>query len=426
MIIICEPQCKGISHEKFNSGFIYGLRLAFPAEKILFFSHASHIQAIQKILIQDGTAVKNIEYVPIRYGDPFSLTGIPRYYRVLHRLFSAALKNGSDKVFFLSYSPLILYLIKKLKQKSKFLSMKFTFVLHGGFENIVPPADKVGRISLREKKINDVSGAEKMSEISFYELASKLTKKIKLFFAKPLQSASANIFEEKKMLLWQHSNDFRYIALGPHVRENAKKYIDVDNLNMHTIVLPTTFEAMNPQPKNDHIKFGIFGYGNSLMLYNIAVLLSERAIKNNYEIRIIGMDNRGIASFPNITCPGAGRVLDRTEMKKYAEDIDVFLILYDKDRYLVTCSGSIMESLSHSKPILHFNNDCINAFNTIQDPIGFRCDSLNEFADKMESMIENYKDYVPQLEKFRKNISNVRNKYSIENSVNNFKNSFIW
>ena len=426
MIIICEPQCKGFSHEKFNSGFIYGLRLAFPEEKIIFFSHLSHIKAIQNILIHDNVVIGNIEYVPIRYGNPFSFTGIPMYYLVFSKVFSTALRMGTDKIFFLSYSPVILYVIKRLKQKSKFIKMKFTLVLHGGFESIAGMEQKPAGIALREKRIPNTSVLKRIGQARFGELFRKGVKILARSLNGPWKSVSERTFGEKEMLLWNHSSDFRYIALAPHVIENAAKYMDVNALNIYAVTLPTVFEKLMPQPENKYIRFAVFGYGDSLMLYNIAKILSGRSLKSNYEIRIIGMDSRGTEGFTRITCPSPGKGLDRADMKKYAQDIDVFLILYGQDRYRLSCSGSILESLSYSKPILHFRNDCINTFDTAQEPIGYTCSDLEEFVNKMQHMIENYGSYLPEFLKFRENIMKLRSKYSIENSSSEIKRSFTW
>ena len=67
MIIICEPLCKGVSHEKVNSGFIYGLSLAFPDEKMRIYADASHIEAIRNILDHDNVSISRIEYRPVKF-----------------------------------------------------------------------------------------------------------------------------------------------------------------------------------------------------------------------------------------------------------------------------------------------------------------------------------------------------------------------
>ena len=118
MIIICEPQCKGMSHEKVNSGFIYGLRLAYPEQKILFFAHASHIQAIKEIFELDNIMIDHIEYRSIKFNanKAYNIFGIIRYYFLFQGIFKELLYLKVSKIIFLSQNPIILFTIKKLKQ----------------------------------------------------------------------------------------------------------------------------------------------------------------------------------------------------------------------------------------------------------------------------------------------------------------------
>ena len=431
MIIICEPAARGLTHEKVNSGFIYGLHLAYPQETIRFYADATHIEAIKNILDYDKIIIDNIEYIPIKFQYNYSIRGLFTYYSLFNKMFSDVLENRVNKIFFLSFKPPILYAIKKLKQKSKFRKMKFTFVLHGSFDTVANEYDKPIGLSLPIKKMKN----KYIIEIKYKLQIIRQTKIIDLpkvviapFINRfmPWQLISNKLFTNRKMLLWKHSDDFKYISLSPHIITNAEKYIDTKKLNMYTVVLPTFFVEPTPQPNNEYVKFAIFGYGNPLMLHNILVKLSQKELKQPYEIRIIGMDNKGTDGFPNVTCPSPGKRLDRSEMEKYAKDIDVFLILYDITRYRLSCTGSILESLSYTKPILHFNNDCINAFNKHDNPIGICCNTLEEFVYQMEDIIENYEAYIPQFQTFRKNILKLRNEYAIENSLTQLKDSFTW
>lgn len=428
MIFICEPTCTGLSHEKFNSGFIYGLSLAYPREAIRFYADITHIEAIKNILINDKIIIKNIEYIPIKFRDLYSISGMLTYYSLFNKMFRDVLETGTNKIFFLSFTPAILYVIKKLKQKSKFLNMKFTLVLHGSFENIANGYDKPAELSLPIKKIKNKYIIQRIGQTKFIDLPRKARMAITPFINRfmPSQLIFTKLFTDRKMLLWKHSSDFKYIALSPHVIKNAVNYIDVKDLNIHTVVLPTVFAEPTSAPNNEYVKFAIFGYGNPLMLHNIVIQLSQKKLKKRYEIRIIGMDNRGTESFPNITCPSPGKVLDRSEMEKYAQDIDMFLILYDISRYQLSCSGSILESLSYTKPILHFNNDCINTFNKPENPIGICCNSLEEFVSKMEDIIENYEMYIHEFQTFRNNILKLRDECAIENSLTQLRDSFTW
>jgi hypothetical protein len=430
MILICDPLCRDVSHEKFNSGFIYGLSLAYPQEAIRFYADITHIEAIKKILTHDKIFINNIEYIPIKYRDLYSIRGMLTYHSLFKKMFYNVLEMGENKIFFLAFSPTILYVIKKLKQQRDFMKMKFTFVLHGNFENIANGYDKPEELSLPIKKMKNrhITEIKYKFQVIRQTKFKDLPKVIKPFIDQfmPWQLISTKLFTENKMLLWKHSNDFKYISLSPHIITNAERYIDTKELNMHTVVLPTVFADPTPRPNNEYVKFAVFGYGNPLMLHNILVQLSQRELKQPYEIRIIGMDNKGTDGFPNVTCPSPGKRLDRSEMEKYAKDIDVFLNLYDITRYRLSCTGSILESLSYTKPILHFNNDCINAFNKHNNPIGICCNSLDEFVCKMEDIIENYEAYIPEFQKFRKNILKLRNECAIENSLTQLRDSFTW
>jgi len=431
MITICEPTCRGVSHEKFNSGFIYGLSLAYPQEAIRFYADTTHIEAIKNMLTHDKIVIDNIEYIPIKFRDVYSIRGMLTYHSLFKKMFSDVLKIGTNKIFFLSFSPTILYVIKKLKQRHDFIKMKFTLVLHGSFDNIANGYDKPTGISLPIKKMKNQSIIEikyKLRIIRQTKIIDFPEMVIKPFIDRfmPWQLISTKLFTDRKMLLWKHSGDFKYICLSPHIITNAERYIDTKELNLHTVVLPTFFVEPTPQPNNEYVKFAVFGYGNPLMLHNILVQLSQKKSKKPYEIRIIGMDNKGTDGFPNVTCPSPGKRLDRSDMEKYAKDIDVFLILYDMSRYRLSCTGSILESLSYIKPVLHFNNDCINAFNKHDNPIGICCNSLGEFVNKMEDIIENYEAYIPEFQTFRENIMKLRNEHAIENSLTQLKDSFTW
>ncbi|WP_214044333.1 hypothetical protein [Methanomethylovorans sp.] len=428
MIIICEPIARGTTHEKFNSGFIYGLRLAYPHEKIRFYADITHIEAIKKIMDHDKIMIEDIEYVPVKFKGLYGIRGILTYSSLFNKILSDAIEAKVNKIFFLSFNPTILYVIKKLKRKIKFNKMKFTFVLHGSFETIANGYDKPTQLSLPIRKIKNQNDVKYKLQIIRQTKLTELPMVISPFIDRfmPWHWTYKRIFTDRRMLQWNHSPDYRYIALAPHIKRNAEKYIDIKKLNMYTVVLPTVFKEPSAQPDNEYVKFAIFGYGNPLVLHNILVQLSQKDIKRQYEIRIIGMDNRGTAGFPNVTCPSPGKRLDRSEMEKYAEDIDIFLILYDKTRYRLSCTGSILESLSYTKPILHFDNDCINTFNMPDGPIGICCDSLEEFVCKMEDIIENYEAYRLEFQNFRKNILKLRKECAIENSVATIKESFTW
>lgn len=421
MIIICEPICKGISHEKVNSGFIYGLRLAFPDEKIRVYAAATHIMAIKDILKHDNIFISDIEYRALYFVGSSSVLSIINYAFSFFRMFSEVIALNQLRVFFLSFSPEMLYIVKVVKRFSKFSQLKFAIVLHGAFENIaddLPLASAISlvRNSLPNSKENGILRRLRRTNIKAIpkKIIRFMASKIPVF---PEFDFIKEFFSVKCIMEWRHSADFRYVTLSPHILLNAEKFIDLNKFDFYTVVLPTNFVDVTDPPDNEFVKFAIFGYGNSLVLHNIAYALEKKNIVNKYEIRVIGMDNRGTEEFANVSCPCPGRVLLRNEMEKYAVDIDIFLILYDKTKYRLSCSGSILESMSMVKPVVHFDNDCINEFNKTTLPIGFRCYSFDEYVDKLADIIENYAAYRLTLTEYRENILKQREMLSIQKSA---------
>lgn len=423
MIIICEPLCRNFSHEKVNSGFLTALSLAYPEETLCLHAHLDHIEALKSILLHDSITLNNIQYVPTKFGETSGIFGWMMNFFIFTSIFHNSIRYGNRKLFFLSYNASLLFILKCLKLRRCFTSLNFALVLHGSFENIAP----------KPHSISDIPPAPVIRKPVADRIRAITLKKLALFCKMHIDRRfkfwhflSKALFQEKKMLLWQHTSAFRYICLAPHVMSNAKKYIDTDTSNMQTLVMPINFSSPKPPPQNSNVKFATFGYGNSKMLYQLLLSLSSLPLKNSYEIRVIGMDSKGTEGFSNVVAVSPGKPLTRADMEAYARDIDIFLILYEKDRYRLSCSGSIFESLSYSKPILHLANECIDAFNRPTTPIGYSCDTIDALAHKMAEIIDSYPEGHTELTTFRENIMDARKTYSIENSVTTLREIFTW
>jgi hypothetical protein len=114
------------------------------------------------------------------------------------------------------------------------------------------------------------------------------------------------------------------------------------------------------------------------------------------------------------------------EMEAEATDIDVFMMLFDESRYRVTCSGVLFEALSLVKPIIHFQNECVDEFNTAQTPIGIRCITFKDYIDAIIDIIENYNERQDDLARFRSGILRRREALIAENLEDAVKQSFNW
>ena len=423
MIVVCEPICKSFSHEKVNSGFLLALRLAFPDEIIRVYADDSHAASLAEILRNDRREIGNLEFRPIHFATSYRPLDIFRYLRLLRRVCLESKSVGVKRIFFLSYNPVILFILKVLKWSSSLRDMGFTLVLHGEFEEIaddalpsqVPPLPRSGL-------------ASRIRKVGFWRLPAMAIlhawRKFNGSLQTGLRSAAARLFPLKRMLQWRHSPAFRYVALSPHIVANAGKYVDCAWLNMHVVAMPIVFADPWPQPRNPHPRFAVFGYGDSAMLHHLLEGLSSSAVAGQpYEVRIIGMDDRGVEGFANVSTPSRGKPMTREEMEAHARDIDAFMILYTSERYRLSCSGSIFEALSYMKPVLHFRNDCVDEFDRKDSPIGLRAESIGEFVANMASIIEDYPKFLLDAETYRSNILRRRAEYGMETSIEQLRQS---
>ena len=425
MIHVCDLLCPGMSHEKVNSGFIYGLRLAFPDEKIKIYADQSHIDAIINVSNNDGITINNLAFCPVSITSELNLFYRSKCYFQIRNILKQVIASGENKIFFLSFNSIILKIIKKLKYDASFFGVKFALVLHGNFEELaesdstpnlltVPPSSLKNRL----KHHSLISLPEKMMKLINRKLLGIYHNRVVPLFIKPLVL--------KDLLYLDHSNDYRYIALSKHVVDNARKYIDVEKLNIFVITMPTIFSPVVRIEQNQYPKFAIFGYGNSIMSHQILTKLSSLSLTNPYEIRNIGMNNIGLEGFSNVTLTSNGDRLSRSDMESHVRDIDIFLILHPNNTYKLCCSASIFEALSYLKPILHFDNDCINTYNTRRMPIGLSANTIEEFVDNMVNIIKNYDAFLSDRDNFIINIKKLRDDYSIEKSKQDIVNIFSW
>jgi hypothetical protein len=424
MIAVFEPSARGASHEKVNSAFLSCVQLAYPGEQIRFFASPSHIAAIQKVASIDGEDLSAVEYAPLAMGDPTGLPQFLRYRGQIRTVFEQALAAGSPRVLFLSASPLVQFQAKRLLAEPRYSTINICIVLHAAFEQIA--TDQVTPLPIRNAAPpRNVSLI--IRERGWLAVLRAAVRRIARGLNLPATlwtTISDRLFQTHAIMEWRHSKKVRYIALSPHIVENARKYIDVDKMNIGVVTLPTSFRPYGLHFSTDYPRFAVFGYGNSPMLSAVLQQLDERRITRPYEIRIIGMDNRGTEGFANINAISPGKFMDRLDMERHVSDIDMFLILYDRSRYRLSCSNAVLEALSYFKPILHFTNDCVNFFNRPDTPIGYEVSDVAAYADRMADLIENFSARRSEFETFGANIARQRERYRLDNLAMDFKVAF--
>jgi hypothetical protein len=432
MIFVCEPTCKGSAHEKVNSGFLTALSLAFPSEKIRFYAEATHLTAIKATLTRDQVFLESLEAVPVDLPESNYGSVHQGYSNLFERIFRDVIASAESKVFFLSFSCESLYAVKEMKQHATFSKLKFNFVLHGIFEAVARDSLSDSKIVFPYKSLPQRTLLNRLWRANYRELPKKLWQTL----TKPAASSQTSTGEYqrvtariKDLLEWRPSPDYRYITLSQHATRNASQFIETDDVHIFTVPMPINFGAARlRETRNEFAKFAVYG-GNAdpLPLYNVAKVIAESNVTSRYEIRVISKNKNGSEGIPNVTHVGRwGHSLSRIEMEEQVEDIDFLLLLCDENQYRLTCSGVVFDALSLVKPIVHFDNECINQFNTEIASIGVRCYSFDEYVKCLIDIINNYGVYKDKINKFRDGLLYQRQVFAIEKAIDALRLSFRW
>ncbi|MBC7428128.1 MAG: hypothetical protein H7336_05925 [Bacteriovorax sp.] len=435
MIWVCEPLCRSFSHEKVNSGFLYSMSLAYHDEKIIFLSHKSHLKSISDILKHDNVKIENLEYREIPFKQAGTFYSFICYFFQLYFILSSVIRSGENKIFFLSYSAPLLWIVKKLKSGfSKFQNLNFLIVLHGSFENIntevVAQSAPVfnGTVNAIGPGNRLSSKLRKVASTSPKNIIKKIINRITDYLVRVMSfwpQISESLFIEKNIVGFNNAG-FRYLALSPYIIENAYKILDPRHIDIRYIYMPIVFAKEKVEINNKHLKVATFGYGNSKKLSEVSNYISNSREIFSFEIRVIGMDNRETEGFSFVSTPCLGRPPSREEMESLAKDIDFFIILYDKHKYRLSCSGSIYEALSYRKPIIYLDNECINFYNVEAGVIGINCENTKEIAETILKLSDNFEESRIMINAFIQNIDLVREKVRIENNFRLLKEAYTF
>ena len=413
MIAVCELNCAWTSHETPNAGFVAALTKCFHGEKIAFYAEKRHLNIVSGILSKKGIDTSMVRFQPVfaagSHGLPLSLYSCFRVLREIKR-------NNCDKVLFLSVDPLQEYLCKKLCVIF-FKRINCSFVLHGELDNFTCSHGTVTPVIIEKKTL-----FERLRNKSFFYICSNVWIVLcNILKRSYLRFGRIRLDIRKALLLHQETGRFNHIVLSPFIKARFSEYIDTSKLNIYAIVMPAVFPVKKPlRPINSYLKFGIFGYGNSGLLQRLNMVLAELDIRKKYEIRIIGMDGRGIEDYPNVTHP-IPRVLTRDEMEELTQDIDMQMILYEDFRYQLSCSAAIIEAHSYAKPVFYLKNECIDEFNPPEKPIGIRCSDVKEMAEEIHRIVENYDIFQSELQQYYENILFHRERIDIMNNLHVLK-----
>ena len=427
MIYFYEPLCKKNSHEVCNAGFLDLFLKAFPNEKIIFYSHETHMLCIKHELSLNNKLRKyNLSFKKISLSNEENFWSFIEKYFFLLKEKKKWEKKLNNKIIFLSYSKSLLKILKLLFREGSQARISLLLVTHGFLEEIN-----------KNRSFINPRDNFKNPELFFIKLINKITsptillnlvyRKTKEIFLRYLSIPYLLILPNLKVLLTSFNPPFcRYILHSEHIQKELNNYKELKSLNTSVIPMPVIMKNMSFAVIKRKTIFGIIGYGLPGAILKLLNLLDRKCISGDYEIRLIGMQpsttlfekySKVIVSRSSVN----NNNLTRSEMESDIKDVNIQIILYPNNSYKLSQSLSIFEALRYNKPIIHLNNPCINPYNDLKNPIGLKCQTLEGMANTIKKLVEN-KNYTSNLLKiFEKNLANVRNQYSINTSIARLK-----
>ena len=91
---------------------------------------------------------------------------------------------------------------------------------------------------------------------------------------------------------------------------------------------------------------------------------------------------------------------DTKKYMKLLDLIDIFLLPYEKNQYLYSGSGFIIDALLLEKPIIHSNGIAMKDLTAFQNTIPF--ENKTEFPIAVLKIIDNYQKYVENTKSAKK------------------------
>ena len=404
MISVIEPLCKNITHERLNKAILYYTSIFNKKDNITFYADKSHIK-----IIKDSLEFKNVSYKKIL------LNFFPSYFSIIFYLiflFFFIKENKDKKIIFLSFDNYLLislnFLIKYIYKKKK---LKIYLVIHGLIEEI------------KEKKNNNLDLPIKKNPFfkrNFYKIF-KLNKLIFKFLQAIKYICSAIFFFEiinnlnniKKTISRIEKSAFIFISLSKHATKALKNQSVTKNIKIKTITFPFLFYK-NKKIKNKFLKFAVYGHGQLLLMNNLINYLNNSKINKPYQFKIISM-NQNLLYNKNLIL-SKNLPMSSYEMDSLSNDVDFFIILYEKEEYRFCCSASIIEAIRLEKPILYLDNPCINSFDSKKFPLGIRCRNLEQLSKVLVNNINFYEEKQKLRFFFKTNIKKLKYKMLKENA----------
>lgn len=399
-IAVCEPQCKGASHESFNSAYLLALCKTYPDVEFCYFAYSTQIESIKKIYADKNIIIENLKFDTIVFDDVICGSSKKNFKNTVKKIDIYLSDEVKKCIFFTSTHPYYLYILKDMEYYC-------CSIIHGGLEELnEQEAKRKDKNPLSIKRLIRHPRSTLINEFNWLKTTPR-----KQFLDKHYNHK----FGYLEAFGFCPKDKFSFVFLSHHIIENLSKLMTIQENFYYVPLLEIPPERVKLQAHN-FPKFAVYGYGAANNLFSeLASLVSDELIDYQYEIRNIGM-----RVYPgcenNSKVVQLGRFLSKKEMEEQFEDIDFMLNFYTKDSYKFTMSGSVLETITYERPAIYISNDCYNSYNTPYK-FGIECDTVKTMASEVIRIVKNWDTFGTEYSEYLLNVKKKKEEVSIEKNI---------
>lgn len=392
MIHVVDTNSAEHTHVVFNASMIQVLMRAYPVLPIAFYAGGPHqIQVTKYLSTQEK---KRLQLIPTEEKKPGS-GKLRKAFKVIAnlifdgllfwRIFSRTKGTESDKIIVLKAHPTSILLIKTLKRI--YTRVEAMVVIHGEIEFIY------------------------FTNNAWEREMAYLYKRIIRTPAPNFRYILLNKISKSKLVLDQH--------LKSH------EIIEINHPYPYSKTIPTKI-SQAPLPITVAHVGGLSIRKNAHQVYSLAELLAGPIAAGQLRFVSIGSIDEDAAPYRNtlvsdFTHGKKGGYISRQIFVEEIRKIDYAVFFYRPNQYIFRASGSIMDVIDFTKPIIALRHPFFDYLTSQVGNIGFLCADLGEMAEILSRIGKRDTEVISKYDEQSANLDKFKQMYGTEFIANDFK-----
>jgi hypothetical protein len=348
-ILLCEPQCEGFMHSRYNAALIETVSLARPGAQILFLGERAHVAAVQdELTCAESKHMERVSWheTTLPGGDDSLHRRLRGEFAGLAALFDLAADRGARLVILCSVSD------------SGLLALKTTIALR----RIKRPT-----IVIPHGTLSALAGSQ--SERYWRRLTSF-----------------------RQVLRLPHPKTLHYIALSESIHGFVVQFMPKAARHFSPLDLCYFWDAHETRPVENPkpVRFGYFGVNGKNKGFDTfhQLAVETRQAVSDTEFVMVGFVRSPdeCTKYQEAIASVGAQPLHRDEFASRAASITYAVWTGNPGHYRLTASASFLDVLSHVKPGVYLRNPYIEHYFDKMGDIGYLCDSRDEMRDLLRSL----------------------------------------